>query len=123
MGSPGRKPLLAEVSASVAIEPRQVGVVTTPPCPKGRKMIYNGFDTNPKTGVQDGTFLADEYFNGDQTVTASAWNGSQSPSTLTAYGYCLKTKVINGSLKKFTKKLGSDSTEKTSEDQDGNPNG
>ncbi|MDP9227515.1 MAG: hypothetical protein M3M99_00485 [Actinomycetota bacterium] len=106
MASPKRKPLLTEVSASVAIAPGQVGFVTTPPCTGGRKMLYNGFDTNPKTGTQQGMFFADGIFNADQTFTASAYNNSGATATLTAYGYCMKNSVIGGSLKKFTKKVG-----------------
>jgi len=124
MASPKRKALLKEVSASVAIAPQAVGSATTPPCPPGRKILYNGFDTNPKTGTQQGTFFADGTFNADQTFTASAFNGSAAPSTLTAYGYCMKTKVIGGSLRNFTKKAGQlDKNTVTKEDQDGNPNG
>jgi hypothetical protein len=123
MGSPKRRPLLSEVTASVAVEPQQVGVVTTPACPKGRSLLYTGFDTNPKTGVQQAMFFSDGIINANQSFTASAWNGGATPATLTAIGYCMQNRVIGGSLKKFTKKIGSDSTEKVSEDQDGNPNG
>jgi hypothetical protein len=118
MASPKRKALLTEVTASVAIQPQTTGVVTTPPCTGGRKMLYNGFDTNPKTGVQQGTFFSDGYFNPDQTFTASAYNGGSVPSTLTAYGYCMKNAVIGGSLKKFTKKIGAlDENSKTKQDE------
>jgi hypothetical protein len=124
MASPKRKPLLSEVSSQVQIAPGQVGVTTTPPCTGGRELISNGFDTTPKTGVQAGTFFSDGKINPDQTFTASAWNGGTSTSVLTAYGYCMKKKVIRGSLKKFSKKVGNlDKNTVTKDDQDGNPNG
>ena len=124
MGSPGRKPLLSETSATVAIPPKTVGFVTTPPCTGGRSLISNGFDLNPKLGgpVTGAMLFADGILNADQTFTASAYNGTTVTGTLTAYGYCIKNKVVGGSIKKFAKKLG-DKTEKTKEDQDGNPNG
>ena len=100
MRSPKRKPLLQEVSASVAIAPQQVGFATTPACPSDRRMVYSGFDTNPKQSL----FFADGNFNGDDTFTGSAYNKSAGPATLTVFGYCLKEKVIGGSLKKFTKR-------------------
>jgi hypothetical protein len=124
MGSPGRKPLLRETSATVAVPPGQIQFVTTPPCTGGRKLISNGFDLNPKTGgpAETAMLFADGIINGDQSFTASAYNGTQGMGTLTAYGYCIKNKVIGGSIKKFAKKHG-DVTEKTKPDQDGNPNG
>ncbi len=126
MASPGRRPLLRETSATTAIAPGQVGVVTTPPCSKGRRLIYNGFDLNPKTGgpAQNAMLFADGIINPDQTFTASAYNDTTVAGTLTAYGYCIKNKVVGGDLKKFTKKVGSlDKREIAKDDQDGNPNG
>ena len=121
MASPKRKPLLTQVSSSVTIPPNQVGFTTTSPCSSNRRIVWNGFDTNPKQSL----FFADGIFNGDNTFTASAYNKSNAPATLTAYGYCLKEKVIGGSLKKFSKKIGRlDSNESTNkQDQDGDPNG
>lgn len=107
MASPKQKPLLTEVSNSVGIAPQQVGFVTTPSCTGGRKLIYNGFDTSPKTGTRQGTFFADGIINPNQSFTASAYNNGTVPSTLIAYGYCIRNSVIGGSLKKFGKKVGS----------------
>lgn len=127
MASPKRKPLIKEVSATTAIAPRTVGFVTTPPCPRSRKMVWNGFDLNPKTGgpAQTSMLFADGIFNGNQSFTASAWNGTGVVGTLTAYGYCMKKKVIGGSLNKFTKKVGPFKKKRIGpgKDQDGNPNG
>jgi hypothetical protein len=124
MGSPKRKALLKEVSASVAIPPGQVQFVTTPSCTGGRKLISNGFDLSPKAGgpAESAMLFADGIINANESFTASAYNGTQGMGTLTAYGYCMKSKVIGGSIKKFAKKHG-DKTEKTKIDQDGNPNG
>jgi hypothetical protein len=126
MASPKRKALLKEVSAAVAIAPGQVGVTTTPPCPGKRKLISNGFDLNPKAGgpAQTAMLFSDGLINADDSFTASAYNGTQVAGTLTAYAYCIKNKVVGGSLKKFTKKVGSlDKNTVTKDDQDGNPNG
>jgi hypothetical protein len=127
MASPKRKPLLRETSSTVAIAPGQVGFTTTPPCTGKRRLISNGFDLNPKTGgpAQSAMLFADGIINPDlKTFTASAYNGTNVTGTLTAYGYCIKNKVVDGSIKKFTKKVGSlDKTEVTKDDQDGNPNG
>ena len=124
MGSKKRRPLLTEVANSVTIAPDQVGVTTTPTCTGGRKLISNGFNTEPKaSNDQYGLMFADGRINPDQSFTASAYNNGPAPATLTAYGYCIKSKVIGGSLKKFAKKFG-DKTESTNKpDQDGNPNG
>jgi hypothetical protein len=124
MGSPKRKPLLREVSSSVAIAPGQVGFTTTPTCTGGRKLISNGFDLNPKAGgpAQSAMLFADGIINADKSFTASAYNGTQAMGTLTAYGYCMKNKVIGGSIKKFAKKFG-DKKSVVKDDQDGNPNG
>jgi hypothetical protein len=103
MASPKRKALLTEVSSSVTVQPAQVGFTTTPQCQSRRRLVWTGFDTNPKQSL----FFADGILNRDDSFTASAYNKSQAPATLTAYGYCLKKSVIGGKLKKFTKKVGS----------------
>ena len=126
MASPKRKPLIREVSATTTILPGRVGFVTTPPCPPSRKMVWNGFDMNPKPGgpAHRAMLFADGIFNQNQSFTASAWNGTGVTGTLTAYGYCLRNKVIGGSLKKFSKKVGKlDKNTVTKLDQDRNPNG
>jgi hypothetical protein len=124
MGSPKKKQLLTEVSSTVAIAPGQVGFTTTPSCTGGRKLISSGFDLNPKsTGpAQTAMLFADGIINANQSFTGSAYNGTTVTGTLTVYGYCIKNKVIGGSIKKFAKKHG-DKTSKVKDDQDGNPNG
>ena len=125
LASPKRKPLIKAVESTVAVSPGQVGFTTTPSCSGGRKMVWSGFDMNPKTGghAQNAMLFADGIFNDDQSFTASAFNGTRGVGTLTAYGYCMKDKVIGGGLKKFSKKVGNIDREGVGEDQDGNPNG
>jgi hypothetical protein len=123
MGSRKRKPLLTEVNSSVAIPPDEVGVTTTPRCSGKRSLISNGFNTEPKSNDdQFGLLFADGRINSDQSFTASGYNNGPTTATLTAYGYCMKNKVIGGSLKKYAKKFG-DKISKQKDDQDGNPNG
>jgi hypothetical protein len=95
-----QRPLLSEVSASASIAPGQVGRLTTPPCPDNRRLVSSGFDTMPKQAL----FFADGYFNPDQSFSASAYNRSRAPATLTGFGYCLKPSVLRGSLKKLGKR-------------------
>jgi hypothetical protein len=125
LASPKRKPLIKTVEAPVSIAPGQVGFATTPSCSGGRKMVWSGFDTSPKAvGPADRAVLfADGVFNDNQSFTASAYNGTAGVATLTAYGYCMKDKVIGGSLKKFSKKQGNLDKLGVGQDQDGNPNG
>lgn len=98
--SPKAKPVLSEVTASIAIPPGQVGRLTTPACPGSRVIVFGGFKTDPLQSI----FFSDGIFNGDQSWTATGYNRSQAPATLTGYGYCLKKSVANGALKKFGKK-------------------
>ena len=127
MASPKRKPLIKKVSATTTIAPFTVGFATTPRCPRKRKMVWNGFDVNPKPGgpARRAVLYADGIFNRNQSFTASAWNGSGVTGRLTAYGYCMRKKVIGGSLKKFTKKKGGFNKKRLGpgKDQGGNPNG
>jgi hypothetical protein len=66
MASPKRKPLVEEVSNSVAIAPGRVGFTTTPSCPAGRRLVWTGFDTNPKTGNFGGLLFAESTSKQDQ---------------------------------------------------------
>jgi hypothetical protein len=80
-----KKPLVSEVSASTPISMGQYAEVTTPPCPKGRKMVFGGFSGLPSGS----TFLTNGHFNpGANTWTAGGYNNFGPPSVLTAYGYC-----------------------------------
>jgi hypothetical protein len=104
--SPKSKPLLTTVEASQTVMPGEVARVTTPACPSSRRLVFGGFKTEPLQSM----YFADGVFNADQSWTASAFNKnsptSGAPATLTGYGYCLKSSVTRGSLKKFGKKKG-----------------
>jgi hypothetical protein len=61
-----RKPLITEVSGMASIQPHQDATATTSPCPAGRKLVFGGFSTDPAGSTLD------------------------APSSVAAYGYCLK---------------------------------
>ncbi|MDP9189166.1 MAG: hypothetical protein M3O25_07950, partial [Actinomycetota bacterium] len=85
-----RKPLLKEVSASTTIPAGALGTATTPGCRGGRRLTFGGFGTDPAGSL----FISDGTFNRNQSWTASAYNRSQAPATLTAYGYCMTVKPV-----------------------------
>jgi hypothetical protein len=90
-----KKPLLTEVSASTQIPRSEHGSATTPPCPKGRTLVFGGFST-----PADGSLL---YLGGSingRTWTANAFNQTATTGQLTAYGYCLKFKSLLKNKKK-----------------------
>jgi hypothetical protein len=82
-----RKPLVTEVSGQVSIDPHQTATAQTTPCPAGRKLVFGGFSTDPVGS----TFFTNGGWTPDGSRTDSGFNNSDSPSTLTAYGYCLRT--------------------------------
>ena len=85
-----KKPLLSEVSASVQIPRSEHGQATTPPCPKGRALVFGGFST-----PADGSLLyLGGSINRNNTWTASAYNETATTGQLTAYGYCLRFKSL-----------------------------
>lgn len=81
-----KKPLVREVSGQTSIGPLQTGTAQTSPCPRRRKLVFGGFSTDP-TGS---TFFTNGGWASMRSRTASGFNTSSSPSTLTVYGYCLK---------------------------------
>jgi hypothetical protein len=81
-----KKPLVTEVAGQTTIDPHQTGTAQTPTCPGGRKMVFGGFSTEP-TGS---TFFTNGGWASIGSRTASGFNNSDTASTLTAYGYCLK---------------------------------
>jgi hypothetical protein len=82
-----RKPLVTEVSGTTSIQPHQDGTANTTACPAGRKLVFGGFATDPAGS----TFFTNGAWNADGTRSATGFDNSDSPSTLTAYGYCLRT--------------------------------
>ena len=83
-----KKPLLSEVTASVAINPRQAASATTPPCPGKRRMVFSGFTTFPLGSI----FFAGGPLNGNDSVTGTGYNRSISSAILTVKGYCMNVK-------------------------------
>lgn len=85
-----KKPLLKEVTATVALPFKTPGSVTTPSCPKGRTLGFVGFSTPSADRV---VYMGGS-INAGGSSTATAYNNaltpSAPPSSLTAYGYCLK---------------------------------
>jgi hypothetical protein len=80
-----KKPVITEVPGSVAIPSRQTATATTPPCPRGRQLVFSGFSAPPSGEIH---FLG-EGFNQNGSTSATGYN-SGAPATLTAYSYCLR---------------------------------
>jgi len=80
-----RKPLVTQVSGSTPINPHSLGTAQTPPCPPGRLLAFGGFSTGPAGS----TFFTNGLMNPDGSWSASGFNNSGAPASLTAYGYCL----------------------------------
>jgi hypothetical protein len=83
---PSKKRLVTEVSGSTSINPQQLGTAQTSTCPARRKLVFGGFNTEPAGS----TFFTNGAWATDRSSTASGFNNSGSPATLTVYGYCLK---------------------------------
>jgi hypothetical protein len=81
-----KKPLVTTVSGQATIDPHQTASAETPPCPAGRKLVFGGFSTDP-TGS---TLFTNGGWTSNGARSATGFDNSGSPSTLTAYGYCLK---------------------------------
>jgi hypothetical protein len=81
-----RGPILTEVSASAAVPFGATSTATTPPCPLGLTMTSTGFSSSPSA------FYAGSSLNPDSTTTATAFGYFGTAPSLTAYGYCMRTK-------------------------------
>jgi hypothetical protein len=81
-----RGPILTETSAFAPIPFRGLSTATTPPCPAGLTLTSTGFTGSP------GTFFAGGSLNPDGTSTASAFGYFAAAPSLTAYGYCMRTR-------------------------------
>jgi hypothetical protein len=93
-----KKPLLTEVSAAAPLPGAGSADVTTPPCPKGRRLTSGGFSMNGSTR----NFFAGGSINANNTWTAHGYGFfdpapvpfvDPPPPNLTAFGYCLKPGV------------------------------
>ncbi|HET8975645.1 MAG TPA: hypothetical protein VFN15_03360 [Solirubrobacterales bacterium] len=81
-----KKPLLRTVSASVIVPPRGFAEAVTGKCPKGRRVVFGGFET-PDTGA---LLPSGGYFKTPRSWSVSAYNASKAPATVTAFGHCAK---------------------------------
>jgi hypothetical protein len=81
-----RRPLVTEVSGSASINPQGLGAARTGPCAPGLRLVFGGFSTDPPGSA----FFTNGVMNPDGSWSASGYNDSGAPSTLTAFGYCLR---------------------------------
>jgi hypothetical protein len=81
-----RGPILTEVSGSAPLAFRAFSTATTSPCPPGLTLTSTGFSSSP------GTFYAGSSLNPDGTSTATGYGYFAAAPSLTAYGYCMRTK-------------------------------
>lgn len=81
-----RGPILTEVSGSAPLAFRQAATATTAPCPAGLTMTSTGFASGP------GAFYGGSSINADGTSTATAFGYFAGVPSLTAYGYCMRTR-------------------------------
>jgi hypothetical protein len=79
-------PILTEVSGSSPLAFRSLSTATTAPCPAGLTVTSTGFSSAP------GTFYAGSSLNPDGTSTATAFGYFGAAPSLTAYGYCMRTR-------------------------------
>lgn len=84
-----KKPLLTEVRRSAGVPAGTPAQVTTPSCPKGRKLTLGGFSTD---GSHQALFSGGWFNKKNGNWTASSYGYFGPSANLTAYGYCLKTK-------------------------------
>ena len=81
-----RGPILTEVSAAAPIPLGKTSTATTPTCPAGLRMTSTGFNAGPSA------FYAGSSINADNSSTANAFGYFGAAPSLTAYGYCMRTK-------------------------------
>ena len=92
-----KRPLLSEVSASTPLPFGSPASVTTPACPKGRRLTSGGFSMN---GSTKNIFAGGSIVGNTWTATGYGFFGpapapiiGPPPTNLTAFGYCLKPGV------------------------------
>ena len=81
-----RGPILTEVSGAAPVPFGATSRASTPPCPAGLRMTSTGFASSP-SALYGGSSL-----NPDNTTTATAFGYFGNAPSLTAYGYCMRTK-------------------------------
>ena len=80
-------PILREVSGNAEIPAGGTAAATTPSCPSRLRLTSTGFSTNGSSSA----FFVGSSLNGDGSSTTAAF-GRFGPTSLTAYGYCLRAK-------------------------------
>jgi hypothetical protein len=82
-----KKSPLTTVSATTAVPPRSFASVTTPRCPRGKRVAFGGYKAS-----ESGVVLPDGgNFNGAKQWQGGGYNTSSNETgSLTVYGYCLK---------------------------------
>jgi hypothetical protein len=82
-----KKPILTQVSSDpVPVAQNANGSATSPNCPGNLRLTTTGFALDSRNA-----FYAGNSINSDGTTTANAF-GYFGPATLTAYGYCQRTR-------------------------------
>jgi hypothetical protein len=83
-------------SAPAPLAPGATGSAPTPTCPGGKRLVAGGFNTSPAAAV----FFGNGAINPDQSFSASGYNRSTAPATITGYAYCLRPIAPKPSKKK-----------------------
>jgi hypothetical protein len=84
-----KKPILTEVASGPAAVPAGMNAAaTTPTCPAGLLLTTSGFSL----GDSRNAFYAGNSINSDGTTTANAFGYFGEAPSLTAYGYCQRTR-------------------------------
>jgi hypothetical protein len=78
--------ILTEVSGSTALAAGQSATATTPPCPKGRRLVTGGFSADGSPNA----FFAGSSLNPDGTTSATGFGYFGPAPSFTAYGYCAR---------------------------------
>jgi hypothetical protein len=81
-----KRPLLKTVSATIRIGHRRTGTVTTPRCPRKRRLVFGGFSSSHGRALH----IASGTIRRSGAFTVSAFNRFGPSATLSAHGYCLK---------------------------------
>jgi hypothetical protein len=83
------KAKLTEVASSPApIGANQLASTTTPPCPRGKRLVAGGFSNSRSPNA----FFAEGTINQNNSFTARSYGFFGPASSLTAYGYCWPAK-------------------------------
>jgi hypothetical protein len=82
--------LVSEVSSVSPLPRGEQATATTPPCPRGSRLVSGGFSTSPSGS----SLVASAYFNPNGSWSSTAFNRFGPSATLTANGYCMRASLI-----------------------------